>query len=106
MLAMPKENHDLAARPSQRLAVQLADMIPGAVAISVSLVDPRHQWPHPYAVAFDVRGARLPLGRITAKIAARWVLRTWPDADWTCLHTLDLVTGQFAVGPAAALRGR
>ncbi|MEE1786943.1 transcriptional regulator [Streptomyces sp. SP17BM10] len=104
---MPKETHYPATSPSQqRLAVQLADMIPGAVVISVSLADPRRQWPHPYTVAIDADGEQLPLSRTTTKVAARWVLRTWPNADWTRPHTLDLRTGQLNVGTASAVRGR
>ncbi|MDH6144126.1 hypothetical protein P3T35_006163 [Kitasatospora sp. GP30] len=87
----------------QRLGAQLADMIPGAVAVHVSLTDPRRPWPHPYTVAIDERGEQLELSRTTTKVAARWVLRTWPEADWTRPHSLDLATGQLAV---AAVRGR
>ncbi|MFF2142178.1 transcriptional regulator [Kitasatospora sp. NPDC058190] len=98
MLALPRETHYPAPTPSQqRLGVQLADMIPGAVTIRVSLTDPRHQWPHPYTVALDAHGEQLKLSRNTTKTAARWVLRTWPEADWTRPHILDLATGQLAV---------
>lgn len=98
MLALPKETHYPATRPSQqRLATQLAGMIPGAVAIRVSLADPRRQWPHPYTMAVAANGAQLPLSRTTTKIVARWVLRTWPEADWTRPHVLDLATGQLAL---------
>ncbi|MFJ7275463.1 transcriptional regulator [Kitasatospora sp. NPDC098663] len=107
MLAMPKEAHYPAPSQSQqRLAVQLADMIPGAVTIRVSLADPRRQWPHPYTVALNANGEQLPLSRATIKVAARWVLRTWPEADWTRPHALDLTTGQLNVGTRAAVRGR
>ncbi|MFD7737704.1 hypothetical protein [Streptomyces sp. MJM8645] len=93
-----------ATSPSQqRLGVQLADIIPGAVTICVSLADPSRQWPHPYTVAVDEYGEQLALSRNTTKTAARWVLRTWPEADWTRPHTLDLATGRLAV---TAVRGR
>ncbi|TQF02039.1 transcriptional regulator [Kitasatospora acidiphila] len=105
MLAIPKETHCPAASPSQRrLAIQLADMIPGAAAVRVSLVDPCHQWPHPHASAMDTAGQPVRLKRVVAKTAARWVLRTWPDADWRLPHTLDLGTGELAL--AVAGRGR
>ncbi|MFJ6382731.1 transcriptional regulator [Kitasatospora sp. NPDC092039] len=103
MLAMPKETKNGTRSPIQRrLAVQLANMIPGAVAVRVSLADPHRQWPHPYTVALDADGEQLPLSRATTKVTARWVLRTWPEADWTRPHTLELATGQLNVGLVAA----
>ncbi|MFJ9841728.1 transcriptional regulator [Kitasatospora sp. NPDC101155] len=103
MPALPRETHYAAPSPSQlRLGAQLADMMPGAVTIRVSLTDPSRQWPHPYTVALDAHGEQLTLSRNTTKTAARWVLRTWADADWTRPHTLDLVTGRLAL----AVRGR
>ncbi|MFE4976065.1 transcriptional regulator [Kitasatospora sp. NPDC056651] len=81
----------------QRLGAKLAEMIPGAVAVRVSLAHPSRQWPHPYTVAVDGRGGQLVLSGSATKVAARWVLRSWPEADWTRPHTLDLVTGQLAV---------
>ncbi|MFJ8442818.1 transcriptional regulator [Kitasatospora griseola] len=104
MPTLPMEARYAAPSASQqRLGVQVADMIPGAVTIRVSLADPSRQWPHPYTVALDERGERIPLSRNTIKIAARWVLRTWPEEDWTRPHSLDLTTGQLYV---AAVRGR
>ncbi|GGN51493.1 hypothetical protein GCM10012285_41680 [Streptomyces kronopolitis] len=73
-----------------RLAAQLADMIPGAATIWVSRNDPRHAWPHPHAIVKDAAGETLELGRTTARVAARWILRVWPEADWTRPHTFDL----------------
>ncbi|MER5435997.1 transcriptional regulator [Streptomyces sp. NPDC002588] len=75
-----------------RLAAQLAELIPGAVTIHVSLTDPQHAWPHPHAVAKDPIGKTIDLNRTTAKIAARWILRVWPDADWTRPHAFDLAS--------------
>lgn len=74
----------------RRLAAQLADMIPGAATIRISLKDPRHAWPHPYAVVKDAAGETVELGRTTARVAARWILRVWPEADWTRPHTFDI----------------
>ncbi|MET8626593.1 hypothetical protein ABZW30_23020 [Kitasatospora sp. NPDC004669] len=50
----------------------------------------------------DTAGRPIDITRVTAKVAARWVLRTWPDADWSLPHALDLGTGEFAL----AARGR
>ncbi|MCZ4122671.1 transcriptional regulator [Streptomyces sp. H39-S7] len=82
----------LATDRQRRLALQLTDMIPGAVRIRVSLQDPQRAWPQPHARAWDVAGTRIELSRTVAKIAARWVLRVWPDADWNVAHTMDLTT--------------
>ncbi|MFB7618887.1 transcriptional regulator [Kitasatospora sp. NPDC056181] len=90
----------------RRLAVQLSGMIPGAVTIRVSLNDPAAQWPHPYARATAADGKPIRVSRIKAGVAARWVLRTWPDADWTRPHTLDLSNGRLTAGTGAAVRSR
>ncbi|MFC8719680.1 transcriptional regulator [Kitasatospora sp. NPDC057198] len=89
-----------------RLAECLADPLPGAAAVQVGLVSPRRQCPHPWAVAVDAGGRQMPLGRTTSQVVARWVVRTWPDVDWTGLHTLDLATGRLTVGVGTAARGR
>lgn len=73
-----------------RLATQLADMIPGAATVRVSLTDPQRRWPHPHATVKDAAGKTLELGRTTTTVAARWILRTWPEADWTRPHTFHL----------------
>ncbi|WP_435175119.1 transcriptional regulator [Actinacidiphila sp. bgisy145] len=95
------------AARQQRLAAQLADMIPGAATLRVSLTDPTQTWPHPHAIAKDADGARVELSRTAAKTAARWVLRVWPEADWTRPHTLDLATATLTRSDlVAAGRGR
>ncbi|MFJ7907033.1 transcriptional regulator [Kitasatospora sp. NPDC096204] len=98
MPALPRGTQYVEPSPSQqRLGAKLADMIPGAVAVRVSLAHPSRQWPHPYTVAVDGRGEQLMLSGNTTKVAARWVLRSWPEVDWTRPHSLDLATGQLAV---------
>ncbi|MFI6061450.1 transcriptional regulator [Streptomyces sp. NPDC051286] len=93
---MPLSNEERATtppvvmEPEPRLARQLVDMITGATAIRVSLNDPKHAWPHPHAVVKDEAGETLELGRTTARVAARWILRVWPEADWARPHTFDL----------------
>ncbi|MFB7666889.1 transcriptional regulator [Kitasatospora sp. NPDC056138] len=94
-----------AARP-QRLAAQLADMIPGAATIRVSFTDPTQRWPYTYSRALDAAGEPIELSRITAKIAARWILRVWPEADWSLAHTLFLATATLTRGSARAATGR
>ncbi|MEU0133563.1 hypothetical protein ABZ172_05930 [Streptomyces sp. NPDC006296] len=30
------------------------------------------------------------MSRTTATVAARWILRVWPEVDWTRPHTFDI----------------
>ncbi|MGY5034803.1 transcriptional regulator [Streptomyces sp. 900116325] len=107
MLAMPS---GIRACPDadrqRRLAAQLAGMIPGAVTIRVSLADPSHAWPHPHASAKGEAGETLELSRTTARVAARWVLRVWPEADWTRPHTFDLADATLIRSDLSVGRGR
>lgn len=92
---------------AHRLAAQLADMIPGAATVRVSLTDPTQAWPHAHAIAKDVAGEQIELSRTTSKIAARWILRVWPDVDWTRPHSLDLTAATLIRSDlVAAGRGR
>ncbi|MFD8607391.1 transcriptional regulator [Streptomyces sp. NPDC059631] len=91
MLAMPSGTPTCPDIDRQRrLAAQLADMIPGAATVRVSLNDPKEAWPHPHAIVKDEAGETLELGPTTARVAARWILRAWPEADWTRPHTFDV----------------
>ncbi|MEU0629129.1 transcriptional regulator [Streptomyces sp. NPDC005989] len=90
-----------------RLAAQLADMIPGAATIRVSLDDPEQAWPQPHAIVRNEAGETMELARTTAKVAARWILRVWPEADWTHPHTFDLADAILTRSDlTAARRGR
>ncbi|WP_225848226.1 transcriptional regulator [Streptomyces sp. HPF1205] len=80
----------------QRLVVQLADMIPGAATVRVSLTDPRSTWPQPHAVVRGATGRPVELSRTTSTTVARWIKRTWSDADWTRAHVLDLATATLS----------
>ena len=108
MLATPSETPacpDTARH--QRLAAQLTNMIPGAATIRVSLNDPKHAWPHPHAIVKDEAGETMELGRITERVAARWILRVWPEADWNRPHTFDLASATLTRSDLAATgRGR
>ncbi|MFE4359912.1 transcriptional regulator [Kitasatospora sp. NPDC056800] len=92
------------ARP--RLAAKLADMIPGAAAVTVGFTDPVTQWPHAYARATDAAGRPIRLSPVARRIVARWIVRAHPDADWTRPHLLDLADGQLAVRTDSPVRGR
>jgi hypothetical protein len=76
----------------QRLALQITDMIPGAATLRVSRAHPGHTWPHPHALARSAEGQRIDLTRTLSRTAARWVMRVYPETDWTRPHTLDLAT--------------
>ncbi|MFF9784194.1 hypothetical protein YWIDRAFT_07486 [Streptomyces sp. SceaMP-e96] len=103
MLAMPSGTPACPEDDRQhRLAAQLADMIPGAATIRVSLNDPQHAWPHPHAIVKDEAGETLKLGRNTARFAARWILRVWPKADWTRPHVFDLAHAKLTRSDATA----
>jgi hypothetical protein len=88
---------------ARRLAAQLADMIPGAAMVRVSLTEPGAAWPRPYVVARDAEGRRLELSRTASRTAARWVMRVWSEADWSEPHTLELATATLS--PAARSAG-
>ncbi|MYQ48760.1 transcriptional regulator [Streptomyces sp. SID4985] len=91
MLAMPSGTPACPDTGRQRrLATQLADMIPGAATIRVSLTDPKQAWPHLYVVVKDEAGKTMEVSRTTARVAARWILRVWPEVDWTRPHTFRL----------------
>lgn len=78
---------------SQRLAVFLADLIPGAALIRVSQQEPGYVWPSPYAHAYDAFHCLMTINRTQAKTAARWVIRSRPDVNWTQAYDFDLITG-------------
>lgn len=107
MLAMPSGTPACpdAAR-QHRLAAQLADMIPGAATIRVSLLDPKQAWPHPNSVVKNAAGETMELSRTITKVAARWTLRVWPDADWTRPHTFELAAASLTRSDLVAARGR
>ena len=104
---MPAPSGESSFCPQTGRQHRLADMIPGAATLRVSLTDPTRNWPHLGAIARDATGKRIELSRTTARVASRWVLRVWPEADWTCPHTLDLATTTLTRSDlVAAGRGR
>ncbi|MFI1715654.1 transcriptional regulator [Streptomyces litmocidini] len=91
----------------RRLAAQLANMIAGAATIRVCFDDPKQTWPHLHAVVKDEAGKTMDLGRTTARAAGRWILRAWPEADWTRPHTFHLADATLTRSDlVAAGRGR
>ncbi|MFE3518937.1 transcriptional regulator [Streptomyces sp. NPDC059166] len=71
-----------------RLADRLADMMPGAATIRVSLVDAGQAWPHPHIIVKDEAGETLQMGRVAVRGTARRIMRVCPDAYLRRPHTL------------------
>ncbi|MFC9462349.1 hypothetical protein [Streptomyces sp. NPDC056983] len=85
-----------------RLTRCLAEIIPDARTIQVTLHAPARTWPSPYATAYDAAGRRLALNQAQARTAARWIIRACPEAEWHHEHVLDLASGSITNAPAAA----
>ncbi|KOU84203.1 transcriptional regulator [Kitasatospora sp. NPDC052868] len=84
---------DIASGPAERLAVRLAAMLPGAVVVHVRLQGPRTLWPHLRLTAVDDRGRTLRVPRARALTLARWIIRSFPHAQWAATgHAFDLRT--------------
>ncbi|WP_411073632.1 transcriptional regulator [Streptomyces sp. cmx-4-7] len=108
MLAMPSGTLACPDTDRQhRLAAQLAAMIPGAATIRVSLNDPKQRWPHLHATVTDEAGKTLEPNRTTVRVAARWILRVWPVANWDRPHVFDLSDATLTRSDLVAVgRGR
>ncbi|MER7043683.1 transcriptional regulator [Streptomyces jumonjinensis] len=81
---------------SQRLAAQLSSMFPCAETMKVRLLGPRSLWPHLKLTAVDKAGRAVPITRAGALAAARWIIRTYPDAGWQSPRTFNLRTGHLS----------
>ncbi|MFB6839778.1 transcriptional regulator [Streptomyces sp. NPDC056361] len=108
MLAMPS---GIPACPDtsrqHHLTAQLADMIPGAATIRVSINDPRQRWPHLHTIVMNESGKSLEPNRTTVSVAARWILWVWPEADWSRPQDLDLAAASLTRSDLVAVgRGR
>lgn len=90
----------------RRLAAQLADLIPGAATARIALTDPAQRWPSACCRVWNAAGEPIALSRTMSTVAARWVLRTWPEADWTRPHTLDLASVTLTPGSSRPARSR
>jgi hypothetical protein len=86
----------------RRLAHQLAELIPGSATVLVNLRDPQMAWPCPHASAQDAAAREVQVNRTTAKVAARWILRTYPEADWTEAHLFNFATATLTSAAQAA----
>ncbi|MFJ4800105.1 transcriptional regulator [Streptomyces murinus] len=73
---------EVASGPAERLAAQLASMLPGAAVVQVRLQGPRTLWPHLGLTAVNERGQALRVPRAKALTIARWIIRSFPQAGW------------------------
>jgi hypothetical protein len=73
----------------------------------VTLHDPTKAWPHPHARVYDAAGEPITLNRTQAVTAARWIIRTHPEAPWGDVYDFDLATARLRrAAVVAAGRGR
>lgn len=78
-----------------RLALLLAEVVPGARIIRVSQHQPSETWPNPCTCAYDEQGQPVLLNRTVRVVAGRWVTRAFPEVNWDEVHDLDLATGSL-----------
>ncbi|MFI6372395.1 transcriptional regulator [Streptomyces sp. NPDC050546] len=91
-------NAKSASGPDERLAAQLASMLPAeAAVVQVRLHGPRTLWPHLGLTAVSDRGQALSVPRAKALTMARWIIRSFPQAGWAASggHAFDLRTAQL-----------
>ncbi|KUO00072.1 transcriptional regulator [Streptomyces caeruleatus] len=87
---------DTAPARAERLAAQLASMLPGAAVVQVRLQGPRTLWPHLGLKAINDCGTALRVPRAKSLTIARWIIRSFPHAGWTTAgHAFDLRTAKL-----------
>jgi hypothetical protein len=81
-------------------------MVPEAAVLRVALYDPSTAWwPHPHARAYDAVGKTIALNRSQAVSAARWIMRTYPEAARGDVYEFQLATARLHRVAAATRRG-
>ncbi|MFG2996624.1 transcriptional regulator [Streptomyces sp. NPDC048340] len=85
---------------ARMLAQHLERMLPQAAQVRVKLMDGRTAWPHLDVRATNAAGAVVRISRTQAHVAARWIIRCHPGADWALARTFDLRTA--SLGECAA----
>lgn len=103
----PEHIAEPAGAGRHRLARLLAEMVPGARTLRITLREPARNWPSAHASAYDARGHRILLNRPRARTEARWITRACPEADSGQDNVLDLTTGKLlrAAGPRLVASG-
>ncbi|WP_327417592.1 transcriptional regulator [Streptomyces sp. NBC_01233] len=82
------------------LAQRLATMLPQVTDVHIRLQDGRTSWPHLDVRATGSDGQAVRISRTQAHVAARWIIRTYPEANWAARRTFDLRSGALNGGAA------
>ncbi|WP_412078833.1 transcriptional regulator [Streptomyces xanthophaeus] len=85
---------------ARALAQKLATMLPQVAALHIQLQDGRTTWPHLDVRAANTSGHGVRISRTQAHVAARWIIRTYPAANWAVRRTFDLQSGALDGGAA------
>ncbi|MCY0931505.1 transcriptional regulator [Streptomyces sp. H27-H1] len=80
---------------ARKLAERLQRMLPQAAQVRVKLMDGRTAWPHLDVRATNATGDTVRISRTQGHVAARWIIRCHPSADWALARTFDLRTGSL-----------
>ncbi|MFF5567666.1 transcriptional regulator [Streptomyces sp. NPDC012623] len=88
---------EIASGPAERLAAQLASMLPEAAVVQVRLHGPRTLWPHLGITVLAAGGRTVRVPRAQALAIARWIIRSFPQAGWAASggHAFDLRTAEL-----------
>lgn len=92
-----KPKVEIPSGPAERLAAQLASMLPEAAVVQVRLQGPRTLWPHLGLTAVNDHGRPVRVPRAKALTIARWIIRSFPQAGWAASggHAFDLRTAEL-----------
>ncbi|MCX4776808.1 transcriptional regulator [Streptomyces sp. NBC_01264] len=85
---------------ARALAQQLTTMLPQVADLHIRLQDGRTTWPHLDVRATGADGQAVRISRTQAHVAARWIIRTYPAANWAARRTFDLRSGALDGGAA------
>ncbi|WP_232544214.1 transcriptional regulator [Streptomyces buecherae] len=88
---------EIASGRAERLAAQLASMLPGAAVVQVRIQGPRTLWPHLGLTVLNSGGRTLRVPRAKALTIARWMIRSFPHAGWAASggRAFDLRTAEL-----------
>ncbi|MFE4632293.1 transcriptional regulator [Streptomyces sp. NPDC056773] len=85
---------------ARTLAQRLTTMLPRATSLHIRLQDGRTAWPHLDVRATASSGRVVRINRTQAHVAARWIIRVYPEADWSDRRIFDLRSGALDGGAA------
>ncbi|WP_245245771.1 transcriptional regulator [Streptomyces lonarensis] len=72
-------------------------MLPEAAVVQVRIQGPHTLWPHLGLTAVNSHGRHVPVPRAKALVLARWIIRSFPQAQWAASggHAFDLRTAEL-----------